>query len=93
MMQKFMHRKAVKNLDTAGTKKSYTSFTDFSYSRISSNLSSVGVSLGRHSNDISVLANFLRHLEHDHLTVIPKVSTGLETPILGKDETDVISDG
>jgi hypothetical protein len=75
-----MHRKVVKNLNTAGMKKSSTSFTEFSYSRISSNLSSVGVSLGRHSDDILVSANVLRHLEYDHLMVIPKILTGLETP-------------
>jgi hypothetical protein len=31
-------------------------------------------------------------LEHEHLTVAPKVLTGLETPIL-EEEVDVISDG
>jgi hypothetical protein len=40
------------------------------------------ITLGQHSDDISVSANVLRHLEHDRLTVIPKISTGLETTIL-----------
>jgi hypothetical protein len=88
-----MRRKVVKNLDFAGTKNSSTSFIKFLYSRISSNLSSVGISLGRHPNDSSVLANVFRHLEHERLTVIPKVLTGLETSILDEDETDVISYG
>jgi hypothetical protein len=90
-MQKAMRRKAEMNLDTSGTKKS-TSFTAFSDSRISSNLSSVGISLGRNRDDISVSANVLRHLEHDRLTVSPKVSTGPETTSLEdeeEDETDV----
>jgi hypothetical protein len=59
-----------------GNKKP-TSFTVFSNSRIASNLSSIGVYLGRHLDDISVLANVLRHLEHNRLTIIPKVSTSL----------------
>jgi hypothetical protein len=32
-------------------------------------------------------------LEHERLTISPKVSTGLETPILEEEEVDVISDG
>jgi hypothetical protein len=88
-MQKAMRHKAEKNLDTSGNKKS-TSFTAFSDSRISSNLSSVGISLGRNRDDISVLANVLRHLEHDHLTVNPKVSTGPETTSLEEEEEDEI---
>jgi hypothetical protein len=93
MMQKAMRRKAVKNLDTSGMKSSSASFILFSDSKISSNLSSVGVSLGSHPEHISVSANVLRHLEHEHLTVISKTSTGLETPIVEEDEVDVISDG
>jgi hypothetical protein len=89
MMQKAMRRKAEKNLDTAGNKKS-ASFIKFSDSQISSNLNSVGISLGSHSRDISVSANVLRHLEYERLTVIPKVSTGAETTLLEEeeDETD-----
>jgi hypothetical protein len=49
--------------------------------------------LGRHPTDISISANVLRHLEHERLTVSPKVSTGLETPILEEEEVDVIVDG
>jgi hypothetical protein len=54
-------------------------------------LGSVGITLGRHSDEISVSANVLRHLEQDCLTVIPKVSKGLETPILEEEDVDVIS--
>jgi hypothetical protein len=86
-MQKAMRRKAELNLDTSGTKKS-TSFTAFSDSRISSNLSSVGISLGRNRDAISVSANVLRHLEHDRLTVNPKVSTGPETTSFEEEEED-----
>jgi hypothetical protein len=89
MMQKAMRRKAEKNLDGLGNKKS-ASFTKFSDSHISSNLTRVGVSLGSHSRDIAVSANVLRHLEYERLTVIPKVSTGAETILLEEeeDETD-----
>jgi hypothetical protein len=89
MMQKAMHRKAEKNLDVSGNKKS-ASFIKFLDSHISSNLTRVGVSLGSHSRDIAVSANVLRHLEYERLTVIPKVSTGAETIILEEeeDETD-----
>jgi hypothetical protein len=93
MMQKAVRLKAVKNLDDSGTKSSSSSFINFSNSRISSNLGSIGVSLGRNPDDILVLANVLRHLEHERLTISPKVSTGLETPILEEEEVDVISDG
>jgi hypothetical protein len=93
MLQKAMRRKAAKNLDTAGMKKLSSSFIAFSDSRISSNLVSVGISMGRHSDEILVSANVLRHLERDHLTVTPKVSTVLETPILEEEEADVTLDG
>jgi hypothetical protein len=50
-------------------KSSSTSFTSFSDSKISSTLGSVGVSLGRTSEEISVSANVLRHLEYDRIMV------------------------
>jgi hypothetical protein len=89
MLQKAMRRKAEKNLDTAGNKKS-ASFINYSESHISSNLSSVGISLGSHSRDIVVSANVLRHLEYERLMVIPKVSIMAETTLLEEeeDETD-----
>jgi uncharacterized membrane protein len=62
-MQRAMRRKAEKNLDTAGTKQPAKSFTSFSDARIYSNLSSVGVSLGNRSDEISVSANVLRQTE------------------------------
>jgi hypothetical protein len=93
MMQKAVRLKAVKNLDDSGTKSSSSSFINFSNTRISSNFGSIGVSLGQNPDDISVSANILKHLEHERLTVAPKVSTGLETPILEEEEVDVISDG
>jgi hypothetical protein len=49
--------------------------------------------LGRRPEDILVSANVLRHLEHERISLVPKASTGLETPILEDEEGDVISDG
>jgi hypothetical protein len=92
-MQRAMRRKAEINLDTAGTKQPSKSFTSFSDSRISSNLSSLGVSLGNTSDEISVSANVLRQTELDRLTVVPNVSTGLETSVIDDDEEDDILDG
>jgi hypothetical protein len=92
-MKRAMRRKAEKNLDTAGTKQSAKSFTSFSYARISSNLSSVGVSLGNRSDEILVSANVLRQTELDRLTVVPNGSTRLETTIVDDDEEDDILDG
>jgi hypothetical protein len=93
MMQKAMRLKAAKNLDPAGTKCFDSSFIKYSNARISSNLGSIGVSLGRGSNDILLLANVLRHLEHERLTVSPKASTRPETHIVEEDEVDDILDG
>jgi hypothetical protein len=88
-----MQRKAEKNLDTTGIKQPVNSFTVFSDSRISSNLSSLGVSMGSRSDEILVSANVLRQMENDRLAVVPKVSTGLETPIQDDDEDNDILDG
>jgi hypothetical protein len=93
MMQKAMRRKVAKNLDASGMTSSTTSFLKISYSKISSTLSSVGVSLGPSSEYISVSANVLRHLEYDCLMVIPKASMGDESSILEEEEDGVISDG
>jgi hypothetical protein len=57
MMHKAMRLKEAKNLDTTGTKHSSSSFIAFLDSRISSSLGSVGISMGRHSDEISVSAN------------------------------------
>jgi hypothetical protein len=59
----------------------------------SSNLSSLGVSLGFRSDEISVSANVLRQTELDRLTVAPNVSTGPETAIIDDDDDDDILDG
>jgi hypothetical protein len=92
-MQRAMRRKAEKNLDTAGTRQTSKSFTSFSDSRISSNLISLGVSLGTRPDEVSVSANVLRQTELDRLTVVPNDSTGLETPVDDDDGADDILDG
>jgi hypothetical protein len=92
-MQRAMRRKAEKNLDTAGTKQPSKSFNSFSDTRISSNLSSIGVNMGSRSDEISVSANVLRQTELDRLTVVPNVSTGHETTVVDDEEEDDILDG
>nr|XP_051221362.1 uncharacterized protein LOC127339565 [Lolium perenne] len=59
----------------------------------SSNLISLGVSLGFLPDEISVSANVLRQTELDHLTVAPNVSTGPETTVIDDDDDDDILDG
>jgi hypothetical protein len=88
-----MRRKAEKNLDTAGIKQNSKSFTSFSDSRISSNLGSLGISMGNRPDEISVSANVLRQTELDRLTVVPNDSTRLETSSIDDDEDDYILDG
>jgi hypothetical protein len=88
-----MRRKAEKNLNTAGTKHSAKSFTSFSDTRISSNLSSVGVSLGSRSDEILASGNVLRQTELDRLTVASNGSTEPATSIVDDDEDDDILDG
>jgi hypothetical protein len=51
-MQRAMRCKAEKNLDTAGNKQPSKSFNSFSDTRISSNLSSIGVNMGSRSDEI-----------------------------------------
>jgi hypothetical protein len=82
VMQKSMRRKADRNLDAFGTSPSYKSFTSFSPSRMVSNFSSVGVSLGKNSNDIKVSTSVLKHMEYDCLTVVRNVSNVLNTTLL-----------
>nr|XP_051230168.1 uncharacterized protein LOC127348110 [Lolium perenne] len=93
VMQRAMRCKAEMNLDTAGMKQPSKSFISFPDSRISSNLSSLGASLGNTSDEISVSANVLRQMELDRLTVVSNVSTGPETSIIADDEEDDILDG
>jgi hypothetical protein len=92
-MQRAMRRKTEKNLDTAGNKQPSKSFNSFSDTRISSNLSSIGVNMGSRSDEISVSANVLRQTELDRLTVVPNVSTGHETTVVDDEEEDDILDG
>jgi hypothetical protein len=90
---KAMRLKAAKNLDSVGTSSRAKSFTSFSSSRIASNLSSVGVSLGRNSSDVVVSTSVLKHMEYDRFTVAPKVSTVSESSLLDDEEAHATMDG
>jgi hypothetical protein len=93
VMKKAMRRKADQNLDTSGMTPSSKSFTRFSDSRIAANLSSIGVSLGNSSRDVSISTSVLKHMEYDRLTVLPKVSTLSENPFLDDEEANATMDG
>ena len=54
---------------------------------------SVGVSLGRNGEEVSVWANALRLLEYDRLTVSPKASSRAFSPLVEEEEADTIEDG
>jgi hypothetical protein len=57
-----------------------------------SNLSSLGVSLGNSSRDISVSASVLKHMKYDRLMVVSKVSTVSENPFLDDEEANATMD-
>jgi hypothetical protein len=71
----------------------WSSFNYFSSSHISSNLNSVGVSLGSNLNKIIFSTNVLRHLEFDRIKVIPKISNVSEPLLLDEEEADTTIDG
>jgi hypothetical protein len=68
-------------------------FCSFSLHVISSKLNSLGVSLGSIYKEIDVSTRVLKHMEFDRLTVIPKVSTMLDSTYLDEEEAIATSDG
>ena len=88
-----MRRKAARNLEMSGNNLSSKSFLSFSSPVISSKLNSVGVRLGSNKNQIDISTNVLRHMEFDRLTVIPNVSTELESTYLDEEDANATSDG
>jgi hypothetical protein len=94
-LSKAMRRKAVQNLDSTGTSScsKHVSFLSFSQPRISSQLHSVGISLGSNVDSISVSTKALRHMEYDRLKVIPNVLAQLDYSPLDDEEVNDTSDG
>ena len=92
-MKKAMRRKAAHNLEMSGNNLSSKSFLSFSSPSISSKLNCVGVRLGSNKNQIDISTNVLRHMEFDRLTVIPNVSTELESTYLDEEDANATSDG
>ena len=75
-LSRAMKRKVALNDTTVqGTKFPSKSFLQLDTSCLESRLVSVGVSLGRNVEEVSVSANALRHLEFDRLTVSPKAQS------------------
>ena len=93
-LSRAMKRKAALN-DTAGqgTKFPSKSFLQHDTSCLESRLVSVGVSLGRNVEEVSVSASALRLLEYDRLTVSPKVQSRSVSPLLEEEEADTTEDG
>jgi hypothetical protein len=94
-LSRAMRRKAAQNLDSAGISPTAkdASFLSFSKQRISSQLSSIGVSLGSSDSDISISAKALRHMEFDRLKVVPNTSAFSEYSHLDEEEANATSDG
>ena len=60
---------------------------------VKSNLFSVGVTMGRNENEISISSNALKHMEIDRLKVSPKCSSKVSTTQLDDEEAEATYDG
>ena len=93
-LSRAMKRKAALNDTTVqGTRFPTKSFLQLDTSCLESRLVSVGVSLGRNGEEVSVSANALRLLEYDRLTVSPKAQSRSFSPLLEEEEADTTDDG
>ena len=88
-MARAMKCKAALN-DTSvhGTNFPSKSFLQLDTPCLESRLVSVGVSLGRNEEEVSVSANALCHLEFDRLRVTPNAQSRSSTPLLEEDEAE-----
>jgi hypothetical protein len=92
-LKKAMHRKAAYNLDTCVMKQSSKFLLSLSSQSIKANLNNVGISMSNNRNDIDVSTRVLKLMEFDRLTVIPKVSTVLDTTYQDDEEANARTDG
>lgn len=74
-MTNVMRRQVAHNLDSAAGISPSKSFLSFSSSRISSNLNHLGVTMGKHVEEVGVLARALKHVEFDRLKISSKRSS------------------
>jgi hypothetical protein len=92
-MKKAMRRKAVQNLDGAGTSPVSKSYLSFSTPVISSKLNSVGIKLGSNLNEINLSTNVLRRMEFDRPKVSPKLHDVLDDTDIDEEEANATMDG
>ena len=88
-MQRAMCRTASLNLDFDGT-SSCKSFLSFDKAKMSSNIASLGISLGKNDTVVDFSVKALKQMEVDRFTVAPK--TLLTVDPLVSDEEDEESD-
>ena len=70
-MERAMHRTASRNLDFDGT-SSCKSFLSFDKAKMSSNIASLGISLGKNDSVVYFSVKALKQMEFDRLTVAPR---------------------
>jgi hypothetical protein len=92
-LKKAMRRKAIQNLDGAGTSPLARSYLNFSTPDVSSKLSSVGVKLGNNLAEINLSTNVLRHMEFDRLKVSPKLHDVVDDTDVDEEEANATMDG
>jgi hypothetical protein len=86
-----MRRAATRNLDYEGT-SSRKSFLSFDNSRVSANIASLGVSLGRNEKEVQVSVKALKQMEFDRLTVAPRLSTYSDSLVSDEEDEDANAD-
>ena len=86
-MVKAMRRTAVRNLDFEGT-LSRKSFMSFDKSKVSSNITRLGVSLGCNEKEIDFSVRALKQVEFDRLTVAPKFSSFVDPLVSDEEDED-----
>jgi hypothetical protein len=85
-MMKAMRRTATRNLDFEGT-SARKSFLSFDKAKVSSNITSLGISLGRNEKTVDFSVRALKQVEFDRLTVAPR-SPMLVDPYVSDEEDE-----
>ena len=86
-MVKAMRRTAARNLDFEGT-PSRKSFMSFDKSKVSSNITRLGVSLGRNEKEVDFSVKALKQVEFDRLTVAPRLSSFVDPLVSDEEDED-----
>jgi len=86
-MVKAMRRTAVRKLDLEGT-PSRKSFMSFDKSKVSSNITRLGVSLGRNEKEVDFSVKALKQVEFDRFTVAPRLSSFVDPLVSDEEDED-----